>query len=254
MMIDERVTILGCPIDNITMAETIKRIDELIKQGGVYQHVVVNVAKLIKLQKDESLKKIISNCDLINADGMPLIWVSKFFGVQLKERVAGIDLMEQLIEFASKKGYSIFFLGARKGVVKKVVKIFKNKYPNLKIAGYRDGYWVSEEENTVAKLVKNSKPDILFVGISSPKKEIFLDKYLDYMNVPFVMGVGGSFDVIAGLTKRAPKWMQDNGLEWLYRFIQEPRRMWKRYLIGNSMFIWFVIREAIKSKYRGYFK
>jgi len=254
MSVNERVTILGCPIDNMTMSETVKRVDDLIIEGGVHQHVVVNVDKLLKVRRDENLKKIISSCDIINADGMPLVWVSSFFGARLKERVAGIDLMERLIEFASQKGYRIFVLGAHKNVVKKVVKTFKDKYTNLEIAGYRDGYWKLEEENTVAKLIKNSKPDILFVAISSPKKEVFLSKYLDYMNVPFVMGVGGSFDVVAGLAKRAPKWMQDSGLEWLYRLIQEPRRMWKRYLIGNSVFIWYVIKELFGIKYRKYLR
>jgi N-acetylglucosaminyldiphosphoundecaprenol N-acetyl-beta-D-mannosaminyltransferase len=251
---NERVTILDCPIDNLTMSETIKRVNDLIIEGGVHQHVVVNVDKLVKLRNDENLKEIISSCDIINADGMPLVWASRFLGNRLKERVTGIDLMERLIKLASKKKYRIFFLGARKNVVKKVVNVFKNKYHNLEITGYRDGYWAAEEENTVARLIKNSKPDILFVAISSPKKEVFLNNYLDYMNVPFVMGVGGSFDVIAGLIKRAPEWMRNSGLEWLYRLVQEPRRMWKRYLIGNSIFIWCVIKEVFRNKYKMYIK
>ncbi len=254
MMNNKRVNILGCPIDNLTMSETLVKIDDLIVEDGVHQHVVVNVAKLVKLRKDMDLKKIILSCDIINADGMPLVWVSRFLGTPLKERVAGIDLMERLIGLAYKKKYRIFFLGAHENVVKKMVKVFKNKYPKLEIVGYKDGYWKKEEERIVAESIKNSAPDILFVAISSPKKEIFLNEYLDYMKVPFVMGVGGSFDVIAGLTKRAPEWMRNSGLEWLYRFTQEPKRMWKRYLIGNSIFILFAIKEIIKIKYRMYIK
>ena len=250
----KRVNILGCSIDNMTMSETIEKIDELIKQGGVHQHVVVNVDKLIKLRSNKKLRKIISNCDIINADGMPIVWVSSLFGSRIKERVTGIDLMENLIKHASQKGYRPFFFGARKPVVERVVQIYRNKYPELKIAGYRDGYWKLDEEKDVAKFIKDSKPDVLFVAISSPKKEVFLNKYLYYMKVPFVMGVGGSFDVIARVAKRAPKWMQDRGLEWLYRLVQEPKRMWKRYLIGNSIFVYKVIKELIKIKYKRFFK
>ena len=135
MGFSKRVSILGCPIDNITMSETIGKIHELIKQGGVHQHVVVNVDKLLKLRSDEKLREIISNCDIINADGMPIVWVSGLFGSRIKERVTGIDLMENLIKDASQKGYRPFFFGARKPVVERVVRIYRNKYPKLRIAG-----------------------------------------------------------------------------------------------------------------------
>jgi len=243
---DHRIEVFGCPIDNLSMSETIELIDTMIQSRKPHQHVVVNADKLLKLREDENLKQIISSCDIINADGMPIVWASRLIGKKLKERVTGIDLMENLIRYAADKGYRPYFLGAREEVVNKVIEIYRSRYPGLKIAGYRNGYWKPEEEDSVAAAIQNSKADILFVAMGSPKKEIFLRKYLSGMQVPFVMGVGGSFDVVAGHTKRAPLWMQNCGLEWFFRFLQEPRRMWKRYLIGNTRFLLLVMKESFK--------
>ncbi len=240
---DYRVNILGCPVDNLSMQETLCVAEEMIKSRRVHQHVVINVDKLLKFRRDPLLREIIFNCDIINADGMPIIWASRILGRPLKEKVSGIDLMETLIALASKKGYKVYFLGAKEKIVKKVVEIYKSRYSGLLIAGFRNGYWEQSQEQEVAENIRDSKPDILFVAITSPQKEFFLRKYLNIMQVPFVMGVGGSFDIVAGLTKRAPKWMQKIGLEWLYRLIQEPHRLWRRYLIGNSLFIFLVLKE-----------
>jgi len=164
----------------------------------------------------------------------------------LPERVAGIDLMEELVKLASDKGYRLFFLGAKEEIVKSVVDIYSKKYGHKIIAGYRNGYFKKEDEANIAQQIADSNADILFVAISSPKKEIFLNTYKHLIKTPFIMGVGGSFDVISGFVKRAPKWMQDWGLEWFYRTMQEPRRMWKRYLFGNSTFIYLVLKEKVK--------
>ena len=145
-----------------------------------------------------------------------------------------------------KKGYKPYF-GAKQEVVEKVVDILL-KYPALKVAGYRNGYFAEEESENIAREINKSGADILFVGFSSPKKEKWINKYMPIMKVSFAMGVGGSFDVVAGVTKRAPKWMQKVGLEWFYRFIQEPRRMWKRYIIGNFKFCCLVLKYALKGK------
>jgi len=244
--INYRINILGCPIDNLTLKQTIDLIDKFIKSKKPHQHVVVNADKLLKVRKDNKLKDIIGKCDIINADGMAIVWASKIIGKPLKQRVAGIDLMQILAEHAIIKNYRLYFLGAKQEIITKVVAIYKKKYPELQIVGFKNGYWKPEAENDVINSILLAKPDILFVAISSPKKEYFLKKYLDILKVPFVMGVGGSFDVVAGLTKRAPKCMQRIGLEWLWRFIQEPGRLWKRYLIGNVIFIWVVIKEFIK--------
>lgn len=238
-----RILICGIPIDVLTMAETLERIDTAISQRKTIHHVVVNAAKLVNAQTDPELKSSIENCDIINADGQAIVWASAFLKKALPERVAGIDLMESLVELSSKRGYKIFLLGAKKEIVEKVASIYSRKYGKEIIAGYRDGYFSKDEETEVANEISKSNADILFVAMTSPKKEIFLNTYKKEINIPFIMGVGGSFDVISGLIKRAPVWMQKFGLEWLYRVIQEPRRMWKRYLIGNTKFILLILKE-----------
>jgi len=246
----ERVDLLGCPIDNLSRAETVDCIDRWIQDRRPCQHVVVNVDKLLKVRKDQALYDIIAGCGIINADGMPLVWVSRWLGTPLKERVTGIDLMEDLIALAAQRGYAVFFLGARQPVVEAVTEIYRTRFPALRIAGHRNGYWTPEEEREVVRQIKQSGADILFVAMGSPRKEIFLNQYRQELGPPFVMGVGGSFDVVAGKTRRAPQWMQHWGLEWLFRFLQEPKRMWKRYLVGNTCFIGLVIRELTVGRLR----
>lgn len=228
------------------MQDTLEIVDNSIAEGKQLHHVVVNAGKIVAMQKDLQLRQSVNESDLINADGQAVVWASKVLGKPLKERVAGIDLMTSLVELAHDKNYKVFFFGAQEEVVKKVVDIYSDQYsPNI-IAGYRNGYFSKEEEQVIAKEISESGAHILFVAISSPTKENFLyeNKAL-LQKVNFVMGVGGSFDVVAGKVKRAPVWMQRVGLEWFYRFAQEPKRMWKRYLVGNSKFIYLVIREAV---------
>lgn len=240
-----RIEMMNFFVDNLNAKETIDRIDSFIQKRELVQHVVINAGKAVLMQSDKRLTNIINQCKLINADGQAIIWASKVLNKPLKERVAGIDLMYDVIELAAQKGYRIYFFGAKEEVVKKVVGIYKEKYPALQVAGYRNGYFSDEQNEEIVSQIRDSKADILFVAFSSPKKEYWLSKYHKIMNVPFVMGVGGSFDVVAGVTKRAPKWMQDVGLEWFYRFLQEPRRMWKRYLVGNSKFVYYLMKERL---------
>lgn len=241
-----RVTICDIPIDALTMAETLGKIDQAITRNERIHHVVVNAAKMVNAQHDAALKASIVDCDIINADGQSIVWASRILNQPLPERVAGINLMEQLVELAFMKGYKIFFLGAREEIVKKVVTVYTQKYSSDIIAGYRNGYFGRDEDSVVAKQVADSGAHILFVAISSPRKEIFLNEYKDIIRTPFIMGVGGSFDVVAGFVKRAPIWMQEWGLEWFYRVIQEPRRMWKRYLVGNTKFILLILKEKFR--------
>ncbi|PFQ70647.1 glycosyltransferase [Bacillus cereus] len=238
-----RINMMNFNVDNLSMQETLLKIEEIIKDRKPTQHVVVNASKAVMIQKDEKLRRIINECPLINADGQSIVWASKFLGKPLVERVAGIDLMEEIIQLSAEKEYSIYFFGAKEEVVKEVVKLYKHKYPSLKVAGYRNGYFKEEDNEEIVNDIKNSNADILFVAFSSPKKEYWLKNFCTEMEVPFQMGVGGSFDVVAGITKRAPRWMQKLGMEWFYRFMQEPKRMWKRYLLGNLKFVSYVVRE-----------
>jgi N-acetylglucosaminyldiphosphoundecaprenol N-acetyl-beta-D-mannosaminyltransferase len=231
------------------MNETVKIVQNTIDKNQQIHHVVVNAGKIVAMQNDLELRKSVNESDIINADGQAVVWASKILKKPLKERVAGIDLMTSLIDISQENKYKIFFFGAKDDVVKKVVDLYSKKYSTNIIAGYRNGYFNKEDEKQIAQEIANSGANILFVAISSPTKEKFLYQNKNILkNVNFIMGVGGSFDVVSGLVKRAPLWMQNAGLEWFYRFLQEPQRMWKRYLVGNSKFIWLVLKEKFNIK------
>ncbi len=245
-MTSKRIELMGCQVDNLSMEETLKTVEGFIASGKPHQHVVVNVDKLVKARDDAELRSIINNCALINADGMPVVWASRLLGKPLKERVAGVDLFEALMQRSAEKGWRVYLLGAREEIVSRVKQIYEIRFPKLQFAGYRNGYWKPEEEAGVVDQITQARADILFVAISSPKKEQFLGAYQAQMRIPFAMGVGGTFDVAAGKVKRAPVWMQRSGLEWFYRFLQEPRRMFRRYFIDDMAFIGMLAREWLR--------
>jgi N-acetylglucosaminyldiphosphoundecaprenol N-acetyl-beta-D-mannosaminyltransferase len=240
---DKRIVVLGTPIDNLDMGETLNRVAEAIHNEGHIHHTVVNAGKIVSMHQDPQLRESVVNADIINADGQAVVWASRFLGKPLKERVAGIDLMEQLIRLANQNRYKVFFLGAKEEILRSVVDHYSKVYSPHIIAGYRNGYFRKEEEPEIARQIADSGANILFVAISSPTKENFLYQNRQVLKkVNFIMGVGGSFDVVSGLVQRAPVWMQKAGLEWLYRVYQEPGRMLKRYLIGNTKFVFLVFK------------
>ncbi|GGB06399.1 WecB/TagA/CpsF family glycosyltransferase [Puia dinghuensis] len=243
---DQRVVVLGTPIDNLSMSETLKSIATAIENSDHLHHTVVNAGKIVSMQKDPQLRESVVNADIINADGQGVVWASKLLGKPLKERVAGIDLMEELVGLASRNHYKVFFFGAKEEIVRSVVQHYSELYSPDIIAGCRNGYFKKEEESTIARQIADSGANILFVAISSPTKENFLYQNREVLRrVNFIMGVGGSFDVVSGLVKRAPMWMQKVGLEWLFRVYQEPRRMFKRYLVGNARFLALVLKYKL---------
>jgi len=239
----DRVEIMGCCIDNLSMEETLLKIENFIRSGEPHQHGVVNVDKVVKASRDPELRRIINQCALVSADGMPVVWASRLLGKSLKERVTGVDLFEALVKRSAVRGWRVFFLGGREEVVRAVAAHYGRILPRLQVAGYRNGYWKPEEEAGVARLIADSRPHLLFVAISSPQKERFLGRYQAEMKVPFAMGIGGTFDVVAGRVKRAPMWMRKWSLEWFYRFLQEPRRMFRRYFIDDMQFFWLLFKE-----------
>jgi N-acetylglucosaminyldiphosphoundecaprenol N-acetyl-beta-D-mannosaminyltransferase len=241
-----RVNLFGVPVDALTMDETLDRVFDLADRHGVAQHVVLNAAKVVQMNRDEPLRRVIAGCDLVNADGSSVVWASRILGTPLPERVAGIDLFLRIVERAARTGHSVYFLGATDEVLAEVLSRFASQYPSLRIAGHRNGYW--DDDAAVVASVRDAHPDLLFLAIPSPRKEFWLQEHLEQLAVPFVMGVGGSFDVVAGKVRRAPVWVQRLGCEWVYRLCQEPRRMWKRYLKGNSAFIWLTFQEWRRSK------
>ncbi|WP_205753834.1 WecB/TagA/CpsF family glycosyltransferase [Gottfriedia acidiceleris] len=238
-----RIKLLGSYLDCLTMDETIEKIIKAIDKKEKIQHVVINASKINLMRSNKELESIVNSCPIINADGQSIVWAGRFLGHNVPERVAGIDLFDNLIKVCAEKGYKPYFFGAKQHVVNNVVEYYKLKFPNLKIAGYRNGYFNEDESEKIAEEIYKSGADLLFVAFSSPMKEFWIKEYMPIMKVPFAMGVGGSFDVIAGETSRAPKWMQKTGLEWFHRFIQEPKRMFKRYIIGNFIFVKSVVVE-----------
>lgn len=240
-----RIELLGVPMDVASMHETVALIADKIRTGRFTQHVVVNVAKVIHMQRDPELSASVKSCDLINIDGMGVVWGARFLGHEIPERVAGIDLFYGLLEMSAARGFPVYFLGAREEVVNETVAKLKQRYPDLPVAGWHHGYFW-EDEAAVVEEIRHSGARLLFVAITSPRKENFINRWRDALGVDFVMGVGGTFDVVAGKVKRAPVWVQRAGLEWLYRLLQEPGRMWRRYLYTNSAFAWLLLREKCR--------
>jgi N-acetylglucosaminyldiphosphoundecaprenol N-acetyl-beta-D-mannosaminyltransferase len=247
-LLDRRVTadLFGIVIDRLTMDETVARIREMVRGRGLHQHVVVNAAKIVALAHDPELLEVIRSCDMVNADGMSVVWASRLLGDPLPERVAGIDLFERLVRTASEDGTSVYFLGATEEVVEQVAAVYSQRYPGLRIAGSQNGYW--DDDEAVVAAVRACAPDYLFLAIPSPRKEFWVRDHLEALGTPFVMGVGGSFDVIAGKVARAPRWAQQSGLEWAWRLAQEPRRMWRRYLYTNSAFVRITVRAWLRRR------
>jgi len=243
----KRINFLGSPMDVASMSETVGLIRDRIFRQEFTQHVVVNVAKLVNMRKDSELAQSVTECDIINIDGMGVVWGARFLGHQVPERVAGVDLFLELNAMAAQEQMPVFYLGAKSEIVEKTAAAMQAKHPQLVIAGYHHGYFWDDEHAIVEK-IRQSGAKLLFVAITSPKKENFINRWQEQLGVLFVMGVGGTFDVVAGHVSRAPSWMQKSGLEWLYRVLQEPRRMWKRYLVTNSRYAWLLLNEKIKRK------
>lgn len=241
----KRIEVIDCPMDVATMVDTVDIIAGRVEKKCFTQHVVVNVAKIVNMRKDATLDESVRACEIINIDGMGVVLGARLLGHEVPERVAGVDLFHQLLKMSAERGYSVFLLGAKEEVVSEARSRVEKLYPNLIVAGHHHGYFWNDEA-AVVKEIKESGAQLLFVAITSPKKENFINRWQDQLGIDFVMGVGGTFDVVAGKVKRAPFWMQKYGLEWLYRVIQEPRRMWKRYLVTNSIFLWLVCKEKIK--------
>ena len=224
-----RYPILNTYVNALSLDETVAEVEKIIAAGAPTQHVVVNASKVNLMEADPKLAEIVNACPLINADGASI-------------------LFQRLVELSAEKGYKVYLFGAKEEVVSRVRAIFEERYPGIQIVGYRNGYFTEADEPQIVADMAASGADMMFVAFSSPKKEYWVHKYLNQIGIPFVMGVGGSFDVVAGVTDRAPKWMQDHGLEWFYRFIQEPGRLWKRYIVGNAKFVALTYRYKFSGK------
>lgn len=240
--------LLDIPLDIGSMNEFVLEVDKKINLHKGSHIIGVNADKINQLQKYDELKRIVKNADIIHPDGVSMVFASKILKKdRIFERIAGIDLMQELLYLAEKKNYTVYFLGAKEEVLEKMQTEISSKYPGLIIVGSRNGYFDKKDWKQIATNLANLKPDLVFVGITSPKKE-YLIEYLLANDVHSVfMGVGGSFDVLSGNKKRAPLWLQKMNLEWLFRLIQEPKRLFLRYFIGNLKFLKSIVHEKIKT-------
>jgi N-acetylglucosaminyldiphosphoundecaprenol N-acetyl-beta-D-mannosaminyltransferase len=236
-MSNSRVNFIGVDIDVLTMGETVALVREAMQTRKRLHHVAMNVAKFVNLRSNPELRADIACSDLVGVDGMGVVFAARLLGVKVPERVAGIDLMQEVIALCAREGYRPYFLGANAEVLQRALANIRDRYPSIDIAGAQHGYYPAPDEPRVVQAIRDSGADCLFLALPTPRKERFLAAYRERLDVPFIMGVGGSVDVVANLVRRAPAWMQSSGLEWLYRLVQEPGRMWKRYLTTNVAFL-----------------
>lgn len=231
-----REIFLGCPIDILTMTETVELARSSMLSRNRLQHVALNVAKLVNTRSNPILAADVASSDLVSIDGMGIVWGARMLDLPVTERVTGVDLLNELLAVCATDGFKPYFLGATSDVLQRASDQVQQKHPDIHFAGMQDGYFKPEQEDEIVRKIRDSGADCLFIGMPTPRKERFLATHRDELNVPFIMGVGGSFDVLAGHVRRAPARMQSLGLEWLYRVYQEPRRMWWRYAKTNVLF------------------
>lgn len=241
-----RETFLGCPIDMLTMAETVDRARDAMSSRTRLHHVALNVAKLVNMRNDPVLASDVAGSDIVGLDGMGIVWGARCLGIPASTRVSGVDLLVELLAVCAKEGFKPYFLGATREVLELAVERTREKHPQLSFAGWQDGYFSAADESQVVAKIQSSGADCLFIGMPTPRKERFLAAYRDVLGVPFIMGVGGALDILSGRVRRAPAFVQRFGFEWLYRVYQEPRRMWWRYLRTNSVFAGIISREVFR--------
>ena len=241
----ERTEFLGLPFDGLPMGDALERCLSWC-HGSRASHTVItaNASILCMMRRDPDLRQACLAGDLVVPDGMSVVWASRLAGVPFPERVTGVDLMTRLLAAGLERGLGAYFLGARREVVAKLADDCARRHPGLRVVGWRDGYFSSGDHAAIAEEIRERAPHLLFVGMPTPFKETWCERHRERLNVPVIMGVGGAFDVLAGFVRRAPLWVQSAGLEWSWRLAMEPRKMWKRYLVTNSEFLWLAGRAV----------
>jgi len=245
------VTLFGVRVHVASMAQALDVVDAAIARHEALQIGVVNAAKVVNMQRMPMLRDDVLASDLILADGIAVVWAGRALGQRLPERVTGIDLMAGMLERGRSRGYRVYLPGAEEEVSAKVEARFREMYPGVQIAGRHHGYFKPEEEERLVDAIAATRPDILLVAMTSPKKEKFMARWGERLAIPVCHGVGGSFDVLAGKVERAPPSWQRLGLEWAYRLKQEPGRLWKRYLTTNTLFCGMLLAEMWRRLWPG---
>ena len=241
-----RLKFMNTEIENLTMQETLQAIDSIIQENRNAYVVTPNVDHIVQLETNKELQDVYANASLILTDGKPLLWIAKWYGTPIKEKISGSDLFPLLCDMAAKKGYKMYFLGAAEGVAAKAAENLAKRYKGLQVVGtYSPPYGFEKNPNEMDKIkemIKEAKPHILIVGLGCPKQEKFMYHHCKELGVPISFGLGASFDFEAGNIKRAPRWMANHGLEWLFRITQDPKRMAKRYLVDDRKILGLAIK------------
>lgn len=251
MQNNTQTQICGIKIDNLSMEEVLFQIAVLIERNEPQFIVTPNVDHIVKLQKDEDFRKVYDAAALILADGVPLLWASKFLGNPLREKISGSDLFPAVACFSAQKGYKLFFLGGREGAADIARDVLVQEFPGLNVVGtYCPSFGFEHDDDENRKIIdkiRTVKPNILFVGLGAPKQEKWISKYYKELDVPVSIGIGVTFEFISGIVRRAPVWMQKSGLEWFWRLLMEPKKLWKRYLIDDALFFWLILKQKFGS-------
>lgn len=241
----EQVDILGVKVDAVTMAQAVERVINLIDEKESSLVATANAEMLLRATHDAELKNILNAADLVVPDGAGTVWAARHLGKSMPERVAGFDLVQELMKIAPAHDFKFFLFGAAPGIANKAKAKAESLYPGIKIVGTRNGYFKAEDEPEIISLIKSSRADILLAALGVPKQEKWLFKYKDELKIPVSIGVGGTFDVMAGVVKRAPLWMQKARLEWLFRAMLQPSRAGR--LIALPKFVWKVHKQKVNS-------
>jgi N-acetylglucosaminyldiphosphoundecaprenol N-acetyl-beta-D-mannosaminyltransferase len=247
----DRVEFLGLCFDQLTLGEVLGRIELFVRERTPRKIFTPNVALLIWSRKDRFLRNVYRSCDIVTVDGMAIYYALHLIGTPVKESLSASLMFFPLLGLAQERGWGVYLLGAKEPVLQAAVRNLKQRFPSLRIVGARNGYFDADNPSDVVCDIRRAAPDILLLGMSTPMKERFAAEHLEEMNVPVTLGVGGMFDIAAGLAKFAPRWIRILCLEWLYRLVQEPRRMWRRYLTTNVAFLWLLQKELIRRRLLG---
>lgn len=241
-----KIELFDLPIDDGNLEETVEEILARIQRDEVIEHVGVNSNKVVLSRRNAKIREIIQQADMVSADGYSVVRACHWLKKKKIERVTGIDTMMELLKQAEALELTVYFLGTKEEILDRLLETIQQQYPKLTIVGMQHGYFKQEEERAVVERIAACQPRMLFIGMTSPYKEEFVNKYKNELNANLIMGVGGSFDVLSGEISRAPAWMQRNGFEWLHRFMKEPRRLYKRYIFENLYFVYLTVQEKIK--------
>lgn len=236
-----RMRFMNTYVDNVTLEEAISHIEKCINERKIGYVITPNVDQIVRIEHDPYFREICDNAELLLADGHPLLWIANWYKTPIKQKICGSDLVPILCGVAARKDYSVFLLGAAEGVAAKAAENLKQRYPGLNIAGtYSPPFGFEKDKKEIEKINRmlyKSKADMLFVGMGVPKQDIFIYENMNKYQIPMSFSIGATIDFLAGVQKRAPKWMSKIGMEWLYRLLQDPKRMFKRYIIDDMKII-----------------